>query len=91
MILEANQGMAVGIYDEKGLVKWNFIGALTAKYPPMSFIFEAPLESQQSSLIAEFGQRVNLAEIQSGFCTISRITEKRILVKSNLWCINVCS
>ena len=25
-IIEANQGMAVGIYDEKGLVKWNFVG-----------------------------------------------------------------
>jgi phosphosulfolactate synthase len=67
VILEANQGMAVGIYDEKGLVKWNFVGALTAKYPPMNFIFEAPFESQQSSLIAEFGQRVNMAEVQLDF------------------------
>jgi phosphosulfolactate synthase len=67
VILEANQGIAVGIYDEKGLVKWNFVGALTAKYPPMNFIFEAPFESQQSSLIAEFGQRVNMAEVQLDF------------------------
>src|ERR671939_196170 len=64
IILEANQGMAVGIYDEKGLVRWNFVGALTAKFPPSMFIFEAPLESQQSALIAEFGQRVNLAEVR---------------------------
>ena len=27
------------------------------------FIFECPIESQQSALIAEFGQRVNLAGI----------------------------
>jgi phosphosulfolactate synthase len=63
IILEANEGFNVGIYDEKGLVKWSFIEALTAKYPPSSYIFETPLESQQSAMIAEFGQRVNLAAI----------------------------
>lgn len=63
IILEANEGFNVGIYDEKGLIKWSFIEALTAKYPPSSYIFETPLESQQSAMIAEFGQRVNLAAI----------------------------
>ncbi|MER3448022.1 MAG: DNA mismatch repair protein MutT [Candidatus Dadabacteria bacterium] len=63
VVLEANEGVNVGIYDEKGAIKWNFVGALTAKFPPNAFIFEAPLEHQQSALIAEFGQRVNLAEI----------------------------
>jgi len=63
IVLEANEGVNVGIYDEKGLVKWSFVGAITNKYPPNTFIFEAPLESQQSALIAEFGQRVNLAEV----------------------------
>ena len=63
IILEANEGFNVGIYDEKGLVKWSFIEALTANYPPSDFIFEVPLESQQSAMIAEFGQRVNLASI----------------------------
>lgn len=63
VVLEANEGVNVGIYDEKGAIKWNFVGALTAKFPPNTFIFEAPLEHQQSALIAEFGQRVNLAEI----------------------------
>lgn len=63
IILEANQGYNVGIYDENGLVKWTFIRALTAKFPPSTFIFEAPLESQQSALLAEFGERVNLSEI----------------------------
>jgi len=47
IILEANQGYNVGIYDENGLVKWTFIRALTAKFPPSTFIFEAPLESQE--------------------------------------------
>lgn len=64
VVLEANEGINVGIYDEKGIVRWNFVGALTAKFPPSTFIFEAPLESQQSALIAEFGQRVNLAEVR---------------------------
>jgi phosphosulfolactate synthase len=64
VVLEANEGINVGIYDEKGAIKWNFVGALTAKFPPNTFIFEAPLEHQQSALIAEFGQRVNLAEIR---------------------------
>src|SRR6476646_2925397 len=82
VILEANQCMVVGIYDEKGLVKWNFIGALTAKYPPMSFIFEAPLESQQSSLIAEFGQRVNLAEIHPDFVPLVESQRRGFLSKA---------
>jgi phosphosulfolactate synthase len=64
VILEANEGIGVGIYDERGSVKWHLMGALTSKFPPKAFIFEAPLESQQSALIAEFGQRVNLAEVR---------------------------
>jgi phosphosulfolactate synthase len=64
VVLEANEGTNVGIYDENGFIRWNFVGALTAKFPPSTFIFEAPLESQQSALIAEFGQRVNLAEVR---------------------------
>lgn len=63
VILEANEGINVGIYDQNGSIIWNYVAALTAKYQPSTFIFEAPLAMQQSSLIAEFGQRVNLAEI----------------------------
>ncbi|HKU49036.1 MAG TPA: phosphosulfolactate synthase [Nitrososphaera sp.] len=64
IVLEANEGFHVGIYDEKASPRWSFVGALTAKFPPNTFIFEAPFESQQSSLVAEFGQRVNLAEVR---------------------------
>ena len=63
VVLEANEGISVGIFDQNGSVIWNYVAALTAKYPPNTFIFEAPLPTQQSALIAEFGQRVNLAEI----------------------------
>jgi phosphosulfolactate synthase len=52
-----------------GSIKWNFVGALTARYPPNTFVFEAPFEFQQSALIAEFGQRVNLVEIRSDAIT----------------------
>jgi phosphosulfolactate synthase len=61
--LEANEGVSVGIYDQSGSVIWNYVTALTNKHPPSTFIFEAPLACEQSALIAEFGQRVNFAEI----------------------------
>ena len=75
VILEANEGINVGIYDEKGLVKWSFIEALTARYPPSNFIFETPLEHQQSAMIAEFGQRVNLAAV--GIDIIAEVEAQR--------------
>ena len=58
VIIEANKGMGVGVYDEKSAIKWGFVGAITSKYPPNMFIFEAPLELQQSALIAEFNQYI---------------------------------
>lgn len=64
VVLEANEGINVGIYDEKGAVRWNLVGAMTAKFTPNTFIFEALLEHQQSALLAEFGQRTNLAEVR---------------------------
>jgi phosphosulfolactate synthase len=82
VVLEANEGSSVGIYDEKGVIKWNFVGALTAKYPPNTFVFEAPFESQQSALIAEFGQRVNLAEIHSEAITSIESQRRGFLSKS---------
>jgi phosphosulfolactate synthase len=63
VILEANQGLGVGIYDENGLIKWGSVASLTNKYPPSTFVFEAPQEFQQFSLIAEFGERVNMSEV----------------------------
>ena len=31
IILEANLGFNVGIYDEKGEIKWNLLSAITSK------------------------------------------------------------
>ena len=64
VILEANLGFNVGIYDEKGDIKWNLLSAITSKISPNNIIFETPLEIQQAVLIAEFGQRVNLGEVK---------------------------
>jgi phosphosulfolactate synthase len=64
IILEANLGYNVGIYDEKGDIKWNLLSAITSKISPNNIIFETPLEVQQAVLIAEFGQRVNLGEVK---------------------------
>ena len=82
IILEANEGVNVGIYDEKGLIKWNVVGALTSKYPPNIFIFETPLESQQSALIAEFGQRVNLSEVRPDAITSIESQRRGFLSKA---------
>ncbi|MGN6615212.1 MAG: phosphosulfolactate synthase, partial [Candidatus Nitrosocosmicus sp.] len=64
IILEANLGYNVGIYDEKGDIKWNLLSAITSKISPNNIIFEAPLDIQQAVLIAEFGQRVNIGEVK---------------------------
>ena len=83
VLLEANQGISVGIYDENSLIKWNFVSALTSKYPPNTFIFEAPLESQQSALIAEFGERVNIAEVDVDSIITIESQRKGFLAKSS--------
>lgn len=89
IMVEANQGFGVGIYDENGAVKWGTVATLTSKYPPNTFIFEAPLEMQQFALIAEFGERVNLSEV-SVDSIISVESERRgILSKSAFTAINL--
>ncbi|HXX05585.1 MAG TPA: phosphosulfolactate synthase [Candidatus Bathyarchaeia archaeon] len=89
VIMEANQGFGVGIYDENGNVKWGNVAILTNKYPPSTFIFEAPQETQQFALIAEFGERVNMSEV-SVDSIISVESERRgILSKSAFTTVNV--
>lgn len=82
VVIEANEGFNVGIYDDKGLVRWSAVGAMTNKYPPSTFIFEAPLELQQSALIAEFGQRVNLAEVHPDAIASVESQRRGFLAKS---------
>ncbi len=89
IILEANQGYNVGIYDENGLPKWGTVAALTNQYPPNTFIFETPLESQQSALIAEFGERVNLAEIEIDSVISIESQRRGILSKASFSSVNL--
>ncbi len=85
IVLEANQGLGVGIYDENGLIKWGSLATLTNKYPPSTFIFEAPQEFQQFALIAEFGERVNLSEVDLESVLSVESERRGIMAKSALW------
>lgn len=89
VIIEANQGFGVGIYDENGNVKWGTVATLTNKYPPSTFIFEAPLETQQFALIAEFGERVNLSEIYVDSIVSVESERRGILSKSAFTAVNL--
>ena len=89
IILEANQGMGVGIYDEQGNIKWSMIGLITNKYPPNKFIFEAPMEFQQFGLIAEFGERVNLSELDMDSVASVESERRGILSKSVFGNVNL--
>lgn len=89
IILEANQGMGVGIYDEHGNIKWSLVGEITNKYTPNKLIFEAPLEFQQFGLIAEFGERVSLSEIDVESVTSVESERRGILSKSAFGNVNL--
>ncbi|MGB9002400.1 MAG: phosphosulfolactate synthase [Nitrosotalea sp.] len=89
IIVEANQGFGVGIYDENGNVKWGNVATLTNKYPPSTFIFEVPLEMQQFSLIAEFGERVNLSEVYVDSIVSVESERRGILSKSAFTTVNL--
>lgn len=89
IILEANQGMGVGIYDEHGNIKWSLVGEITNKYTPNKLIFEAPLEFQQFGLIAEFGERVSLSEIDIESVTSVESERRGILSKSAFGNVNL--
>lgn len=89
IILEANQGMGVGIYDEHGNIKWSLVGEITNKYPPNKLIFEAPLEFQQFGLIAEFGERISLSEIDVESIASVESERRGILSKSAFGNVNL--
>ncbi len=67
VILESREsGTGVGIYDEQGAIKWDWVHALVASHPLEDLLFEAPLESQQIGLIVELGADVNLGNVAMG-------------------------
>lgn len=89
IVLEANQGYDVGIFDENGLIKWGPMATLTNKYPPSTFIFEAPQEFQQFALIAEFGERVNMSEIDLESIFSVESERRGIITKSAFGNVNL--
>lgn len=64
VILESREsGKGVGIYDQAGAIKWEWVHAISASFPTEDLIFEAPLEEQQIGLIVELGAEVNLGNV----------------------------
>jgi len=64
VIVEGREsGKSVGIYDEGGAIKWNWVEAISGRFSPDQLMFEAPLEEQQAALIVHFGSNVNLGNI----------------------------
>ena len=64
VIIEGREsGKSVGIYDENGGIKWNWVETISSRFSPDQLMFEAPLEEQQAALIVHFGSNVNLGNI----------------------------
>ncbi len=63
VIVEAGDGRSVGIYDSSGDVSWEMLNELVGRFGPPNLIFEAPIKSQRTSLILEFGPGVNIAGV----------------------------
>lgn len=67
VILESREsGKGVGIYDQAGNIKWEWVHAIVAGFPMEDIIFEAPREEQQIGLIVEMGPEVNLGNVAPG-------------------------
>ncbi|MGI0084241.1 MAG: phosphosulfolactate synthase [Nitrososphaerales archaeon] len=65
-LIEAGGGRGVGIYDSGGDVSWEMLNELVGRFGPPNLIFEAPLKSQRTSLILEFGPGVSIAGVALG-------------------------
>lgn len=63
VIIEAGSGRGVGIYGPQGEILWESLNELVGRFGPPRLVFEAPLQSQRSALILEFGPNVNIASI----------------------------
>lgn len=68
VILEAREsGKGIGIFNNLGEIKKDFLGQLMAVLPAQEYIiWEAPLKSQQQELILAFGANVSLGNVPPG-------------------------
>lgn len=64
IIIEGREsGKSVGVYDDEGRIKWNWVEALQRTSKPSKLMFEAPQEIQQTELILHVGPDVNLGNV----------------------------
>jgi len=63
VLIEAGNGIGVGIFDSQGEIVWDTLNEIVGRFGPPNLVFEAPLESQRIALTLEFGPNVNLAGI----------------------------
>lgn len=63
IIIEGGLGKGVGIYDPQGEIIWDNLNEIVGRFGPPNLVFEAPLETQRTALILEFGPNVNLGSI----------------------------
>ncbi|MGI0133136.1 MAG: phosphosulfolactate synthase [Thermoplasmata archaeon] len=64
VIVESREsGRGVGIYDGEGAIKWDWVRTILADHPLDDLIFEAPLETQQTQLLQEYGAGTNLGNV----------------------------
>jgi phosphosulfolactate synthase len=64
VIVEGREsGRSVGIFDDDGRIKWDWVGRLEEISNPSKLMFEAPQEEQQTELIIHIGSNVNLGNV----------------------------
>lgn len=63
VMIEAGSGLGVGFFGTKGEVLWDSLNEIVGRFGPPNLVFEAPLASQRTSLILDFGPNVNLASV----------------------------
>jgi phosphosulfolactate synthase len=65
--IEAREsGLGVGIFDERGNVRFDMLEEIARNVGPSleRLIWEAPLKSQQAALVRRFGSAVSLGNVQ---------------------------
>jgi phosphosulfolactate synthase len=63
VIVEAGAGKGVGIFGAEGEINWDTLNEIVGRFGPPSLVFEAPLVSQRTALVLEFGPSVNVASV----------------------------
>ena len=67
LIVEGREtGKSVGIFDNNGEIKWDWVDRIISSTDRKKLMFEAPLEFQQAQLILRLGPDINLGNISMG-------------------------